>query len=217
VQLVLAGTLDEIAQHVDQARDRVVAPRLVVGMAPYLGCEDTGCREVGCLLEVELDDAGADIGAADIDRQDRVVPGKDPGRRDVSAADQPGLVRIMVDRFQLDAGALDLEPRRRSSDRDLADAARAKPAADGDALRALPALQPQEAGITARCGSSTARGWRRGRANAMAPSGTSSNGSCVDRQNRRGRSDIVPSSPHVALGSVVLPLSGAVRRLSTDL
>src|ERR1700719_3676225 len=63
----------------------------------------------------------------------------------MKTADQPGLVRIVVDRLQLDAIAARLEQGIGPPDRDLADAACPQTAADGDALRLAPALHLQEA------------------------------------------------------------------------
>ena len=77
--------------------------------------------------------------------EDGVVPGEDPGRREVDGADQAGLVGMVADRRELDVDAGRLEQHRGAADRELADAALAQAAADHDALGVVPALQAQEA------------------------------------------------------------------------
>ena len=85
--------------------DRVVALEVLVAVPPQLELSDLRLGEVGGLLEVELDDAGADVGAADIDGEDGVVRLEDPGRREMHRADQAGLVGIVADRLELDLDA----------------------------------------------------------------------------------------------------------------
>ena len=58
------------------SRDRL----LLVGVTPQLEFPTRGLRQVGRLLEVELDHAGPDVGSADVDRQDGVMPLEQPGR-----------------------------------------------------------------------------------------------------------------------------------------
>ena len=70
---------------------------------------------------------------------------EDPARRQVSRADQPGLVGMMADRHEVDVDAGRLEDHRGPADRQLADPAVPQAAADGDALGVAPALEPQEA------------------------------------------------------------------------
>src|SRR5712671_2925919 len=145
LQLLLLGAVDQILEHADQARDRIVALGLVVAMPPQLRLRDTALRQVMLLLAAQLDDAGAEIAAADIDGEDRVMAGEDPGRRQVDRADEAGLVGMVLDRHQVDVDAVGLEQHRGAADGELADAARAEAAADGDALGAAPGLEAQEA------------------------------------------------------------------------
>ena len=91
--------------------------------------------QIARFLDVQLDDAGADVGAADVDGEDAVVAGEDPGRRQMDRADQAGLVGMVADRPQLDVVAvLALEQHGGAADRELADAAGAQAAADRDPL-----------------------------------------------------------------------------------
>ena len=60
-------------QHLDQPLHRAFARRLVVGMAPQFGFPHRRLRQVRRLLPAGLDHAAADIGAADIDREDAVI------------------------------------------------------------------------------------------------------------------------------------------------
>ncbi len=145
--LGLLGALDEIAQHRGEALHGVVARRrrVVVAMAPEVELPYLGLRKVRRLLQVRQDDAGADVGAADVDREEAVMAGEDPGRREVGGADEAGLVGMVADRRELDVDAGRLQQHRGAADRELADAALAQAAADHDALGVAPALQAQEA------------------------------------------------------------------------
>jgi len=54
-----------------------------------------GVGEIRFLLVAQLDDAGADVAAAYIDRKNAVVSAEYPGGNQVDAADQPGVIRHM--------------------------------------------------------------------------------------------------------------------------
>src|SRR5688572_8140765 len=131
--------------HVAETIDGLVAPGLVLGVAPQLRFPHPRRREIVRLPQAEIDDAAAEIGAAEVDADDAVVAGKDPRRRKMCAADQPRLVRMVADRLQLHAGAAALQYDRSAAGDDLADPAFAHAAADGDAFHVLPALAPGEA------------------------------------------------------------------------
>ena len=106
---------------------------------PYIGLGDTAA-----LVGIELDDADARVGAADVGGEDGVVPGHDPGRGELHGADQAGFVGMILDRAQLhrDAGAGQQD--RGAAHGQLADAAGDQAAAQHDALGILPARQPHE-------------------------------------------------------------------------
>ena len=72
------------------------------------------------------------------------MAGQHPTRRQLDRADQAGLVGMVGDGAQLDSDAFAGQQHGRPSHRQLADMAGAEPAADHDALGALPLLQAQE-------------------------------------------------------------------------
>ena len=92
-----------------------------------------------------MHDAGADIGAADIDAENGFVRLEHPFRREMHGADQAGFVRIVADRDEVDLDAVGFQDHRGAADHEFADAAGAEAAADHDALGVLPALQLEEA------------------------------------------------------------------------
>src|SRR5262249_51875279 len=73
VQALLFGASNELAQHLDQPFYSVVAPGLVVDVAPLVKLPRRGLREIRRAFQIELDDAGAEIGAAEISGEDGVV------------------------------------------------------------------------------------------------------------------------------------------------
>ena len=103
------------------------------------------------LRQAELDDAAADVGAADIDRDDAVVAREDPGsaqaaRTPISPASS-GWWRIGWRSMPICSSFRMTEVRPID---ELAEPAVAKAAADHDALDAAPCLQPQKAADHAR-------------------------------------------------------------------
>src|SRR5689334_18945982 len=90
---------------------------------------------------MQTDQAGADIGPADIDAKNGVMGLEHPARRQVSGADEAGFVRIVADDPDLGLDLVVLQQHRGAADRKLADAAAGKSAAEYDALRMLPGLQ----------------------------------------------------------------------------
>src|SRR5262245_13933950 len=66
VQAFLFGASNELAQHLDQPFYRVVASGLVVDVAPLVEFPHRRLREIRRAFQIELDDAGAEIGAAEI-------------------------------------------------------------------------------------------------------------------------------------------------------
>ena len=91
-----SASCDVLLQHVDEAADRLVALRLLVAVTPQVGGEDGGLRKILGLFQLGLDDAGADVGAADVDGENAVVPLQHPGRHQVRSADEAGLVGMIA-------------------------------------------------------------------------------------------------------------------------
>ena len=145
LHLLLLRALDQLDEHRGDPLDRLVPRRLVVAVPPVHALPDVGLVDVAALVGVELDDARPDVRPADVDRQDGVVPGQDPGRRELHGADQPGFVRVVFDRAQLGIDPCRLEQDRGAPHRQLADAAGDQAAAQHDAFGAFPRLEPQEA------------------------------------------------------------------------
>jgi hypothetical protein len=79
-------------------RNGILALRCVVAMSPELQAMDAGIREVSAIFRMELDDAGSDVTAADIDRQDAVMAGEYPRRNQMDAPDETGVVGSVTDR-----------------------------------------------------------------------------------------------------------------------
>src|SRR5581483_5285015 len=90
--LVLRRTRREVLQHFDEPLDRLVAFGLVIRVTPHLALPDAAFREVCRLFKAELDDASTNVRAADIHRQNAVMPGKYPGRGQLSDSDEAGLI-----------------------------------------------------------------------------------------------------------------------------
>ena len=105
-QLLFLGGLDQLFDHGRHVRDGIVARRIVLLVAPQRGFPDARPGDVA-LLDLELDDAHAQVGAADVGRDDGVVPVQDPRRRQLEAAQQPCLVDVdRGDYYSLGRGGL---------------------------------------------------------------------------------------------------------------
>src|SRR5882757_9833089 len=135
----------QILAHLDQPLDRAFARRLVVGMPPQLGFPHLGPGKILRLLPARLHHAATDIGAADIDREDAVVGLKNPGWRQMQRTEQAGIVGVKTDRHQIDLEVVVLENDLGPGDRELAEPAFAKSAADHDTLGLRPGLGLEEA------------------------------------------------------------------------
>ena len=144
------GVGDQILQHLDQPLHRAFARRLVVGVPPQFGLPHLGLGKIGRLLPARLDHAAADVGAADIDRQNAVMALEDPRRRQMQRADQAGVIGMKADRHQIDLEVLGLEDDVGARDREFADPALPKAAADHDALGIGPGLGLEEAAASHR-------------------------------------------------------------------
>jgi hypothetical protein len=55
-----------------------------------------------------MHNAGADVGAADVDGENRVVRLEDPGRREVKRTKESGLIGVMANDVDLDLDLLGL-------------------------------------------------------------------------------------------------------------
>src|SRR6202022_3344391 len=79
-ELLLGRCSDELLEHPDEFVHGFVALHVLIGVAPKNGLRDTGLGKVGFLLESELDHPGPNVGATDIDADDRMVTTEYPGR-----------------------------------------------------------------------------------------------------------------------------------------
>src|SRR6185369_380554 len=115
---------DQLAQHVDQPFHGILAIDLFLAVPPKLGFRDACLPEVAGFPEVQFNQACPDVGPPDINGEKRVVPLEHPGRQQVRAADQAGLVGIIADQLEVDVDAVSLEQNRTAPDRQLANPAR---------------------------------------------------------------------------------------------
>src|SRR5262245_142243 len=102
-QVLLVGPRDQPRQHVDELLHGLFARDvLFIGMTPQLELPDFRLGEVARLFQIELDDAGTDVGAADIDGNDRVVRLEHPARRQMHGSNQAGFVGVVADGHEID-------------------------------------------------------------------------------------------------------------------
>src|SRR5262249_10368082 len=88
---------------------------------------------------------GTDVGAADIDGNDRVVRLEHPARRQMHGSNQAGFVGVVADGHEIDRHLVRFEDHGCATDGELADPAGAKAAADDDPFRIAPRLEFEEA------------------------------------------------------------------------
>ncbi len=94
---------DQTLKHRHKIVDRSLAFDVVFfRVPPELVFPDCRLGQIGLLLEIEIDDSGADVGAADIDGENGVMRLEHPGRRQMRGTEQTGLVRIVADRNEVD-------------------------------------------------------------------------------------------------------------------
>src|SRR4029079_16986388 len=99
---LLFGAADLLREHLHKLRDSLLARHfLFLSVLPAFGIPDGCLRKVLGTPELQVDDAGADIGPADIDSENGVVTFEHPGRRKVRCADQARIVGIVTDRHQI--------------------------------------------------------------------------------------------------------------------
>ena len=144
-QFFLLRPVDQALQHLDQALDGLLAIELFVAVPPQLELPHFGFEQIGGAAQVQLDDSGADIGPADIDREDRVMRLEHPRRGKMSGADEAGFIGIFADDANLGFDVVGLQQRRGAADCEFADAAAAKAAADHHARCVLPAFELEKA------------------------------------------------------------------------
>src|SRR5262249_26172826 len=141
-QPLLGGARDQVFQHPDQLLDCVLALGvLLVGMPPKLELPDRGLGKVWLLSQVKLYYTGPDIGAADVDRQDRVVCFEYPVGCQICGTDQACLCGIVADRHKVDRHFVCLQEYGSATNGPLADAGCAETAAHDDALSIAPRLE----------------------------------------------------------------------------
>src|SRR5581483_7104488 len=144
VDVISVRAGNQFFEHADELPDRFVAAKLVIGVPPQFQFPDFRLREVFGLLQIEVDDTGPDIGAADVDGENRLMTFENPARRQMRGSDQSSFIRIVVNARQLDVDVVCLEQHGRAADGDFADAAAAQSSADHHAFRIAPALQLEE-------------------------------------------------------------------------
>ena len=139
-EFLLVRGANEAFEHADQLVHRLVALDLLVRMAPELRFPDLGLLQLRRFLQIELDHSNPDVGAADIDRKNRVVSLEQPGRRKVPGPDQACFVGMVADRRDLDVDLCGLQQQRHAADDEFADPAVAQTAANHDPLGVPPCL-----------------------------------------------------------------------------
>jgi hypothetical protein len=114
-----------------------------VTVTPELRLPHAGFGQVVLVTEVEVHQSGPDVGTADIDRDDGVVPLDHPWWQEVGRADQTGFVRMVV---QLDRNVHSSFPQQNSDPRNgkFSDPSGAEAYAEHDALGGVPGLIAQE-------------------------------------------------------------------------
>src|SRR5262245_53769895 len=81
-ELLFLRAYNKVRKHVGETIDGVVAlDILLIDMAPFFGSPDRGFGDVSAFAKGH--DTDADIGAADVGRQDGVMAGEDPAGRKV--------------------------------------------------------------------------------------------------------------------------------------
>src|SRR5262245_46708136 len=103
--------------------------------------EDPGLRESGIALQIQFQQAGTDIRAADIDGKRCIVALENPSRREMRSAKQPGMVGVVAYRSDFHLDLLGLENDRRAANGKFADAAPGHASAHHQPLGLLPSLQ----------------------------------------------------------------------------
>ena len=111
----------ERSMDLDQPVDRFLPLGFVLRMPPQLEGGDLGARQIGRALGVQLDDAGADVGAADVDRQQAAEALVEPRRRQVRAADQARFIGMRADWQQIDLDPLAFQDHHGAPDDQFAD------------------------------------------------------------------------------------------------
>ncbi len=145
LHLLLARAVDQLGEHGGNLLDRLVAPGLVVGMAPDLALPYVGFFDLAALARIEFDNAHPHVGAADVDGEDGIVPCHHPAWGEMYGTDQARFVGIVLDRRKLDFDAVGRQHDAGPSHRQLSDPAADHAASDHDALRVLPRVQSEEA------------------------------------------------------------------------
>jgi hypothetical protein len=78
LEAFFVSLLDQALQHLCQLLYCGLARRLLVGMTPQLRFPDASLRQILCLVLARLDHTATNVGAADVNREDRVVCFEDP-------------------------------------------------------------------------------------------------------------------------------------------
>src|SRR4051794_39893693 len=141
---ILFGEFDQLAEHLSQLCNHVISTGSVVSMPPENGRTHPRSREILGLLQVKSNEAGPDVGAADIDGKDAVMPGEDPAWCQLHATHQAGLIRMIANGFEFDGMTFSFQKKASAADSKLSQPARPEPTADQNGLCLTPLLEPQE-------------------------------------------------------------------------
>ena len=125
--------------------DGIIAFDLFIGMPPQLGLDDPGLGEIARLFQIQLDDAGANVGAAYIHSKDALVALEHPRGQEMSGAEQSGFVRVAADKLEIDIDIVSLQQKACPGHGKLTDPAAAEPATDDETFRIAPTLETHKA------------------------------------------------------------------------
>ncbi|WP_233198679.1 MULTISPECIES: hypothetical protein [Luteimonas] len=128
---------DQAVEHGCGPRNGSGAIGRFVRVPPLGALEHLGVAAVIARLDTRRDDAAPDVGPADVDREECVVAMR-TGRRQRHPAEQAGIVAIVAQRGEIDAGPRQLQQTTGAAHRERARAAARKATADDDALDAVP-------------------------------------------------------------------------------
>src|SRR4029079_6827744 len=117
LDLVPLGPAYKLPQHSDELPHGLLARHFFVAMTPALELYDSDLGETGRTL-VERDDAGTDIGAADIDRKYAFVTFEHPGGQQMNRAHEAGFIGVIVNYIEIERYVLGSQQKLGAGDRD---------------------------------------------------------------------------------------------------
>ena len=132
------------AQHFRQSLHAGVERDLRIGMAPNLMADDLRFRQIFVFFALQRDQAAAEVRSANVHAKHMIAILEQLQRRQLRRPEDAGLVGIVPDWQHFDASVELAHEDVRPSDREFADAAVAKTAADDDTLHISPRLQSKQ-------------------------------------------------------------------------